>query len=160
MTRASENRWTIAVHQPARTPPIVARLLRRVLRTALAGCKVSAARLSIALVSDRRIARLHQTYQQIAGPTDVLTFDLRDTELENHWPIDGEIVISLDTARREARQRGHSLADEVALYAVHGLLHLLGERDDTPARAKRMHRREDELLQSSGLKPVFARNGH
>jgi probable rRNA maturation factor len=66
----------------------------------------------VLLVSDRRMASLHQQFLHQAGPTDVLTFQ------------HGEVFISVDTARRHARQFGNSLAQELRLYVVHGLLHL------------------------------------
>lgn len=98
------------------------------------------------------MAQLNEKHLGHHGPTDVLTFDLGDGGTE----IEGEIVISLDTARREAKRRGHSTSAEVALYAVHGALHLLGYDDHDPRRAARMHRMEDEILQSVGLRAVYA----
>lgn len=111
-------------------------------------------RLGLRIVDDREMASLHERYSKLPGTTDVLTFDLRDDPAD---PIEGDIVICLDEARRQARARGHDTRDEALLYAVHGLLHLLGEDDHEEADYQRMHRREDELLQRIGLGPVFAR---
>lgn len=97
-------------------------------------------RLSIAVVRDSAIAELHERYLGLPGPTDVMAFDLGDGEL------DGQIVVSADAARREARARRLPFEQELLRYVVHGTLHLLGHRDDTPARAARMHAIEDELL--------------
>ncbi len=69
--------------------------------------------------------------------------------------IEGEIVISLDTASREADRRKHSLEAELALYAVHGTLHLLGYDDQDEEKAARMHAVEDEVLVSVGLGRVY-----
>jgi len=113
------------------------------------GCRC--ATLSVAVVDDATMTELHSRYLNLAEPTDVLTFDLSDgTE-----SLEGEIVLCLDVAARESAARGHDLADEILLYAVHGCLHLLGYDDRTPADAKRMHSREDELLTMLGVGPVY-----
>lgn len=77
----------------------------------------------VAIVSDAVIAKVHQDFMGIAGATDVITFE------------HGEIVTSADTARAAAAEHGHRTEEEVALYIVHGLLHLNGY-DDTTAKAK------------------------
>jgi probable rRNA maturation factor len=71
----------------------------------------------VVLVSDRRIAALHKQFMNIAGSTDVITFD------------HGEILISTETAQRQAREFRTSTPDEIKLYIVHGLLHLHGFDD-------------------------------
>ena len=82
------------------------------------GC--SRAELSIALVDDRRIAELNEQYLDHQGPTDVLSFDLADAGASG---IEGQVVVSVETARREAGQRGHAAGAEGLLYCVHGVLH-------------------------------------
>src|SRR5437879_1813102 len=72
------------------------------------------------LISDRQMALLHRKFLGKTGPTDVLTFQ------------HGEILISVETARRHARAFGNSLNRELKLYIVHGLLHLHGFNDQTP----------------------------
>ena len=89
---------------------------------------------SIALVSDRRIADLHQRFLNQRGPTDVITFQ------------HGEIVISAETARRQARAFRTSLEHELGLYIVHGLLHLRGFDDKTAAGAAEMKRVQEKLV--------------
>ena len=81
----------------------------------------------IAVVSDAVIARVHIDFMGIAGATDVITFD------------HGEIVVSAQTAARCAVEHGHSVDEELALYVVHGLLHLNGYDDMTPVARKAMH---------------------
>jgi probable rRNA maturation factor len=122
------------------------------LRAVLAAHEVPAATLSIALVDDAAMIALHGQYLGIAETTDVLTFDLSDEGAEG---VDGEIVICVDLAAREAALRQHALADEVLLYAVHGCLHLLGYDDLNAEDAARMHAREDELLTALGVGPVY-----
>ena len=129
---------------------------------------VTTASISLALVDDRRIADLNKRHLRHDGPTDVLTFDLRDAAdaarsfEEGHdagfadgASVDGEIVMSLETASREAARRGHALSAELALYAVHGTLHLLGHDDGDQARATRMHSTEDQILQELGLGVIY-----
>jgi probable rRNA maturation factor len=89
---------------------------------------------SVALVSDRRIAELHRRFLNERGPTDVITFQ------------HGEIVISAETARRQARAFRTSFEHELCLYLAHGLLHLLGYDDKTPAGAAEMKRLQEKLV--------------
>jgi probable rRNA maturation factor len=110
--------------------------------------------LSVALVNDATMTDLHQRYMGIAETTDVLTFDLSEP---GSAAVDGEIIICADVAARESASRSHAFADEVLLYAVHGCLHLLGYDDMTDDAAARMHAREDELLTTLGIGPVYRR---
>ena len=119
-------------------------------------------RISVALVDDAHITRLNEIHLKHQGPTDVLAYDLRDRAGEellfsSDGEIDGEIVVSVDSAAREAEARGHDVDLELALYVVHGTLHLLGYDDRTQEEATRMHDLEDEILVSLGLGPVFRR---
>lgn len=123
----------------------------RAARTTLSAHKRTCATLSITLVDDQTMTDLHGRYMDQYSPTDVMTFDLAD----NADTVDAEIVISVDTATREAQRRGHSIADEVVLYVIHGLLHLLGYDDHTDDDARKMHERENELLTQLGIGPVY-----
>jgi len=89
---------------------------------------------SVALVSDRRITELHRRFLNEPGPTDVITFQ------------HGEIVISAETAQRQARAFRTSLEDELCLYIAHGLLHLRGYDDKTPAGAAEMKRLQESVV--------------
>lgn len=100
--------------------------------------------LNIAIVNDRQIGRLHEEYMGDSRPTDVLAFDLRD-DLQSER-IEGQIVVSADTARREAERRGLDQSEELARYVIHGVLHLLGMDDQTPADRQRMRREENRIL--------------
>jgi probable rRNA maturation factor len=147
--------YEVRITRAARGAPKVAAGLRRAIRAVLRRHTVVSARISVALVDDTDMARLNRDHLGHEGPTDVLSFDLRDA-VNGKNAIDGEIVLSLDMAARKARQRGHSVEAELALYAVHGTLHLLGYDDRRKADAKRMHDMEDEILSSIGWGPVFA----
>lgn len=86
------------------------------------------------LVSDARIAALHDEFMEDPSPTDVITF--------GH----GEIVLSAETARREARQRKLPLPQEIARYALHGLLHLAGWSDSEPGEAAKLRVVQEKIL--------------
>ena len=88
---------------------------------------------AVLLVSDRRMAELHERFLNIAGSTDVITFQ------------HGEIFISTETAERQAKQFGTTTVDELQLYIIHGLLHLHGFDDKTPADAKRMAQTQERV---------------
>ncbi|MGD8452960.1 MAG: rRNA maturation RNase YbeY [Phycisphaerae bacterium] len=112
--------------------------------------------LSVVVVGARAMSTLHQRYRGQPGPTDVLAFDL-GTE-RRRGILDGEIVLCADVARRRAGRRGLAPARaELALYLAHGVLHLAGYDDHSPAGFRRMHAREDDLLSELGLGRVFAR---
>jgi probable rRNA maturation factor len=86
------------------------------------------------LVSDERIAALHDEFMKDPTPTDVITF--------RH----GEIVMSAETARREARRRKLPLPQEISRYAVHGLLHLAGWSDTGTKAAAAMIAMQEKIL--------------
>lgn len=142
--------------------------IRQAVETALRRHKVRGATINILIVDDLEMARLHKTHLGQEGPTDVLAFDLGDDPITEHGKIEearalirmieGEVVVSLDTARREASQRSHPVEAELALYAVHGTLHLLGYKDESEADAHRMHVEEDEILVEVGFGPTYSRS--
>ena len=90
--------------------------------------------ITVLIVSDRRMAALHKEFCGLAGPTDVLTF--------RH----GEIVISAETAARQARIFHCNLMAEIQLYLLHGLLHLAGFDDLAANQRRQMHRLQKKLL--------------
>jgi pyridoxine 5-phosphate synthase len=107
------------------------------------------AELSIVLVDDRQIAELNKTWRHKSGPTNVLSFSLTEGEdLAMARNLLGDIVISVETAAREARKDGISVQHRLNVLLVHGFLHLLGyDHEDTDQEAARMFSRETELLQ-------------
>jgi probable rRNA maturation factor len=92
------------------------------------------AEVHVLLVSDRRMAALHRQFLNQSGPTDVITF------------AHGEIFISSETARRQAKQFGNSFRRELQLYVVHGLLHLHGFDDRSERDARRMKATQEKIL--------------
>lgn len=123
---------------------IPARVLRHVARAAMraTGCAPQA-EVEVALVDDATIARLNRRFLGHRGPTDVLTFPAGAHE-DRH--VIGEIVVSVERARDQACRYGHPVGREVALLVAHGVLHLRGHDDRTPADAAGMHARAEKIL--------------
>ena len=129
-------------------------MLRRYLPRAHQLLRPPLRELSVALVGDSQMSRLHQQFMNVAGPTDVLTFPL-DTDARGR-AISGEVIVCIPFAVREAGKRAIAPAKEVLLYALHGMLHLCGFDDRTAKAFRTMHRKEDQILTALGLGPVFA----
>lgn len=104
--------------------------------------------LSVVLVDDAEMQRLNAAYRQIDKATDVLAFAMREGEgAELHPEVLGDVVISLDTAARQATSRRILIADELRMLLTHGVLHLLGyDHERSPAEARRMFRKQRELI--------------
>lgn len=97
----------------------------------------SLSEIEITLVDDADIARVHGDFLDDPTPTDVITF--------HH----GEILISADTAERQAKEHGQSFEHEVALYLVHGLMHLAGWEDHEDEEAREMAKRQEGILREA-----------
>lgn len=111
--------------------------------------------LSVLLTDDRTIKALNHDYRSKNRPTDVLAFpqDADSTSAASGKPaarssvrLLGDVVISLDTAHRQANKRRHSLMDEVIFLLAHGVLHLLGYDHQTDAQERRMNALTQELV--------------
>jgi probable rRNA maturation factor len=115
------------------------------------GCHES--ELSILLVGDDEITQLNREYLSRDHPTNVLAFAMREGEHKDLHPVLlGDVVISTETAQREARQRDVTIEEEMALLLVHGILHLLGyEHEDIPEEADKMEAKEQEVLTRLGF---------
>jgi rRNA maturation RNase YbeY len=150
--------------------------LGRTAAAVLAAARAGAAELSLVLVSDRRMRALNRRYRKKDRPTDVLAFPIQRASLtltlslqgrgkkivprprfggegagEGEKPpmLLGDVVISMETAKRQASEFGHSLRDEVARLLVHGVLHLLGYDHERSERdASVMARRERAILRT------------
>lgn len=112
--------------------------------------KLGDCELSLSLVRDPAIRKLKRQYFGIDAATDVLSFPAGDFPGPGPRPL-GDIVISLDTARRAAGDFDSTFEDELSLYLAHGLLHLLGFDHQTPAEARKMERLERKLLGHAGM---------
>ena len=121
--------------------------LRDAAHTVLRDSRFTAATISIAVVDDAAIHRLNRRYLNHDWPTDVLSFNLNAQE--NH--LEGEVIISADTAAAAAAEAGWPAAAEQLLYVIHGALHLVGHGDKTPADAQKMRAAEAKYLRQLGF---------
>ena len=128
--------------------------LKRMLPRAVAlvtRCRLAS--LSVALVGDVTMSRLHERFLSIAGPTDVLTFEL-DHDARGRC-VAGEVIVCVPEARRQSRRLGTRVERELLLYALHGVLHLSGYDDLDADAHRRMHDAEDRILTLLNVGPVF-----
>jgi len=136
-------KWTVCNHHPDLSWDVAS--LSEGVRRALPLCLVhpgpgedrplsSLKEIDFVLVDDACIAGLHDRFMDVPGPTDVITFQ------------HGEIVISLDTARKQAIEHGENREREVLRYAVHGVLHLHGWEDNTPEARTAMHAVQEKVM--------------
>lgn len=104
--------------------------------------------MSLTLINDPAMARLNRATFQCPGPTNVIAFPLQGGPFAHIQPqLLGEVVVSLETTQRQARQCGWSFEELLDLYLIHGILHLLGyDHDTSEAEAARMENKTRELL--------------
>ena len=112
-------------------------LLREVVRATLDHVDRLDLPVSLLLTDDAEIAQIHADYLDDPTPTDVISFALEEGV---------ELVVSVQTARRVAREQGHTIRAEVALYVVHGLLHCCGYDDIRARDRKRMREAERAVM--------------
>ena len=106
----------------------------------LGGPLASCANIDVSVIGTRAMARVHRTFLNIPGATDVITFPY------------GEILVCAPVAAARAGEFQHALTDEIALYIIHGLLHLAGHDDIDPQGSARMAREQERILRAaSGL---------
>jgi probable rRNA maturation factor len=133
------------VRNRQRSHPVNLTRLRQLAVIVAADCQS----LSIVLVGDAEMARLNLRYHAVAGTTDVLSFD--------YGAGHGELIISVARAIDQARRYRTTPSRELALYIVHGVLHLQGYDDLTPGKRRQMRAAERRLLRKldfRGLLPV------
>ena len=108
----------------------------------------SSAAISLAVVDDETIHELNRRHLNHDWPTDVLSFVLEDDG--DH--LEGEVILSADTAATAAEELGNSATEEQLLYVIHGMLHLVGYNDKDDADAEEMRVAESRYLQQFGAK--------
>jgi len=124
--------------------------LRVRLTRALAAVGCEDGELSVWLCDDANIQELHREYMGVDTPTNVISFAQHEGEFGDVEPeVLGDVVVSVDTAGRDARDAGTGLDNEVLFLCIHGLLHLLGfdHEGDQASRAPEMEAKEMELFQ-------------
>jgi probable rRNA maturation factor len=141
--RGMRGRVRVAVEAPRAA--YAARIVRAAAPAMLRRLRIGG-ELSVALVRDAAIRRLNREWRREDRATDVLSFPQ-----EARSGLLGDVVISLDTARRQARQGGWSIAAELRRLLAHGLLHCLGHDHERPEEARRMASAERRLLGRAGM---------
>jgi probable rRNA maturation factor len=141
----------VSIASPQELVPLEYARLKDCARAVLAGEKVKEAKVSLAFVDDGTIAGLNKRFLDHDGPTDVLTFPLSGRGARK---LEGEVVIGVEVAKREAETRGHEVNTELCLYVIHGILHLCGYNDGIPRDAAAMRRKEREYLRQLQLPDI------
>ena len=115
------------------------------------------AEVSVSFVSNAEIRNLNRIYRKKDSVTDVLSFPLGvdgkyDISKETGCALLGDVVISLETAMRQADLYGHSLEREIGFLTVHSMLHLLGyDHETSPLEARKMREKEEQVLGELGI---------
>ena len=139
----------VSIASPQEAVPIDRGRMRETVRAVLEGEGVRDAAISLAFVDNPTIHRLNQRYLGHDEPTDVLSFPLSEGK-----QLEGELVIGAEVGQQQAESHGHDVGTELALYVIHGLLHLCGYDDETPSQAKAMRERERHYLRELGLPDI------
>jgi probable rRNA maturation factor len=124
--------------------PLLKRLARRAVELEYEASAFWLSELHVTLVDDASIATVNEQFLHHRGPTDVISF-LYPSENKDALPL-GELIISSERARAQGKEWGNDVSTELALYVVHGILHLSGYDDATREEKARMRAREKELL--------------
>ena len=114
------------------------------------------AEVSLMFTDDETIHEMNREYRGIDRPTDVLSFALEEGEEEEIYGgpeenLLGDIIISVETATRQAEEYGHSVEREMAFLALHGMLHLLGYDHMEEEERQEMRAQEEAILASLGI---------
>ena len=123
-------------------------LLRRAARQVLGDFGIRRGQVTIAVVRDQAIRRLNRLYLREDEPTDVLSFPLE----KSGDILEGEIIVSSETALTQARLCGNDPQGELLLYVIHGALHLVGFDDHRPQDRAKMRQQERRYLKQFGFK--------
>jgi probable rRNA maturation factor len=121
-------------------------------RAIVAGERCKSANVSVVIIDDETIHKMNREFLEHDEPTDVLSFLFESDQ----GRVDGEIVVSADTAAKAAGRFGWTFADELLLYVIHGTLHLFGYDDRTTVQRRKMRTRERYYLKQFGLAPHYA----
>ena len=137
---------SVRLSGPRGLPALDRRRLRGRAQRMLRALEMPGAEISISLVDDSAISELNATYREKQGATDVLSFSLLEGDhSERRGALLGDVVVSLETAARQAARGGRSLDQEVLRLLIHGALHLLGHDHEEAGEARRMRVEERRL---------------
>lgn len=134
--------------------------IKRRVAAMLSALGMPSAEVSILLTDDREIRALNRDYRGVDRATDVLSFAMREGEgARIAGDVLGDLVISMQTCARQAREAKRSLLDESTMLLAHGLLHLLGWDHETAAKDRAMRAETDRLCVAAGAPPLFSLGG-
>lgn len=136
---------SIAVQNQQKSLRVDKRLFKKIVRRILEDAKIDSADISVAVVDDPTIARVHEEFLNDDSPTDVISFVLDSSP----GRVEGEIVASADTAIARANEYNWTPEEELLLYVIHGALHLVGYDDTTPKLRKVMRKMEEHYVELS-----------
>lgn len=135
------------------SPELSSRVVKQMAERMLAELKIESAELSLLLTDDAGIHQLNRQHRGKSSPTDVLSFPLMDPDDEQFGTLEqgaiGDVVISIDTAQRQADRAGHDLVEEVRRLLAHGILHLLGYDHETDTEEREMEAASQRLMRAS-----------
>jgi probable rRNA maturation factor len=139
--------------------PEIEKLTERAIAASLAASGIGileGAEISVQLADDAQIRALNAQWRGVDKPTNVLSFPAAPNGKIAVAPLLGDIVLSFETAEREAAEEGKSLADHCVHLVVHGFLHLLGFDHERAAEADRMEALETDILAKLGIADPYA----
>jgi probable rRNA maturation factor len=139
----------VSVASPQELVPLEFQRLKECARAVLSGEGIKEAKVTLAFVDDATIAGLNQRFLQHEGPTDVITFPYSKGK-----NLEGEVVIGVEVAQREAADRGHDVNTELCLYVIHGTLHLCGYDDRSKGDTAQMRKKERAYLKQLNLPDI------
>ena len=129
--------------------------VEKVLYSAIEKEKLEKVSFNLIIVDNDYIHDLNKNYRNIDRETDVITFALEDEDtivMPNEERVLGDIYFSIDRAKEQANEFGHSLLRELSFLAVHGFYHLLGYDHMTPEDEKVMFKKQEEVLEAYGIR--------
>lgn len=139
----------IPVANRQRRVAVRAAQVRAIVRAVFEREQAGEPQVSVALVNDAAIREINRDFLDHDWATDSISFSYDDDPSPDE--LRGEVVVSAETALREAQARGVNPAHELLLYVAHGTLHLLGWDDDTPERRRSMNAHAARILADAGV---------
>jgi probable rRNA maturation factor len=139
----------VASPQEIHTPPY--ERLRECVRTVLHGEGYAEGKISLACVDNPTIHRINKQFLQHDEPTDVITFPFTGPKAKK---LEGELVLGVEVAIENAKDRGHETDEELCLYVIHGCLHLCGYDDRNPKDTREMRKKEAYYLKQLKLPAI------
>lgn len=139
----------VSVASPQELVPLEFQRLKECARTVFVGEGIRDAKVTLAFVDDATIAGLNKRFLDHDGPTDVITFPYSQGK-----KLEGEVVVGVEVAQREAAERGHDVNTELCLYVIHGTLHLCAYDDRTDRDAAEMRKKERAYLKQLNLPDI------